>query len=78
MTERLISGADSLETLSDFEHGVLYAAAIVQATAFTPTIAADILREAGLTNADCALLDDYEKLHLRVVNEETGINLKNL
>jgi hypothetical protein len=78
MTERTITSADSLNRLSDFGHGVLYAAAIVQATARMPTLAADILREAGLVNADCAELDDYDKQHLRVVNEETGMNLKNL
>ncbi len=67
-----------MKTLSEFDHGILYAAAIVQATAGQPVIAADILREAGLANADCAELDDYDKEHLRVVNKEYGINLRNL
>jgi hypothetical protein len=67
-----------VEELTEFAKGILYAAAIVQAVARTPVIAADILREAGLTHANCAELDDYDKQHLRVVNQERGINLKNL
>jgi len=67
-----------MDNLSDFAKGVLYAAAIVQAIAHQPVIAADILREAGLTNADCASLDDYDKQHLRAINQERGINLQNL
>lgn len=67
-----------MEELSEFAKGILYAAAIVQATAKQPVIAADILREAGLTHADCGKLDDFDKEHLRIVNKERGINLQNL
>lgn len=67
-----------MEELSEFAKGILCAAAIVQTTSRTPVIAADILRETGLTHANCAELDDYDKQHLRVVNKEHGINLQNL
>ncbi|MDO8728515.1 MAG: hypothetical protein Q7K26_01340 [bacterium] len=67
-----------MEELTEFAKGILFAAAIVQATSRTPVIAADILREAGLTHANCAELDDYDKENLRIVNKERGINLQNL
>lgn len=67
-----------MEELSEFEKGILYAAAIVQATAQQPVIAADILRESSLTHADCSDLDNFDKEHLRVVNREHNMYLQNL
>lgn len=67
-----------MEELSEFEKGILYAAAIVQYTSRQPVIAAGILREAGLTHADCQELDDFDKEYLLIVNKERGIDLQNL
>lgn len=65
-------------SMTQFEEGVLYAASIVIAMHDEPTMAATILREAGLANADCNDLDDYDKASLRKLREEPGIALRGL
>lgn len=64
--------------MTEFEHGVLYAAAVVIAVHDQPVIAATIVREAGLSDADCSDMDDFEKHHLRVIQGENGIALRGL
>jgi hypothetical protein len=64
--------------LIEFEQGILCAVGLVCKIADQPVIAANILREVGLTNADCSSLDDYGKLNLMAVSQERGINLINL
>ncbi len=43
-----------------------------------PTMAATIIREAGLGQADCSGLDDFDKNHLRKIQGESGIALRGL
>ena len=56
-----------------FNEGVLYAASVLIATHDVPTMAATIIREAGLGQADCSGLDDFDKNHLRKIQGESGI-----
>ncbi len=46
--------------LTKFEHGVLYAVAQVVRLHDEPQVAADVLKQAGLAQADCSKLDDYD------------------
>jgi len=41
-------------------------------------MAATIIREAGLGQADCSGLDDFDKNHLRKIQGESGIALRGL
>lgn len=59
-----------------FEEGVMYAAALLVRVHDLPTIAANVLREAGLMDANVHKLDDYERESLRELNRENGVNLK--
>ena len=65
-------------SLTEFEQGVLYAASIVIALHDQPVVAATVVREAGLSEADCSGLDDYEKKHLRKLKDEQGVALRGL
>lgn len=64
--------------MNEFEQGVLYAAAIVVAIHDQPVIAATIIREAGLSDADCSKLDRFDKNHLSKLQNEKGIALRGL
>lgn len=64
--------------MTEFQLGVLYAASVVVAMHDAPVIAATIVSEAGLGNADCSGLDDFEKKNLRKIQGETGIALRGL
>lgn len=61
-----------------FKEGVLYAASILVATHDQPTMAATIIREAGLNEADCSSMEDFEKNNLRKIQGERGIALRGL
>jgi hypothetical protein len=64
--------------LSEFEQGVFYAASIVVEVHDEPTIAVTIIQNAGYANYDVSELDESDRKQLRIVNQETGINLKGL
>lgn len=64
--------------ISEFSKGVLYAAGIIAGYDQDPATAAFVLREAGLENADCKGMDDFDKQNLKLVQSEKGIHLKNL
>lgn len=64
--------------LSQFSHGVLYAAAEVQRLHDEPQVAADLLKSAGLAQVDCSSLDEYDKEPLREVNKIRGMGLTGL
>lgn len=68
----------SVSQLSEFEQGVLYSASVLVAMHDEPVAAATILREAGLMNADCSGLDDFDKNNLRKIQGEKGIALRGL
>lgn len=63
---------------TEFQEGILCAAAIVLATSDQPVIAADLLRAVGLADMDCSDLNDYDKHYLRIVNKETSMKLTGL
>ncbi|MGU5889759.1 hypothetical protein [Aeromonas hydrophila] len=59
--------------LTEWQKGVLYAAAVVIEVCDQPVYAEDIIREAGLEGADCSGLDDYEKERLQPVKNRLGL-----
>jgi hypothetical protein len=64
--------------MTEFDQGVLYAAGVLLHLHDEPTLAATIIREAGLGNADCSELDDFDKINLRKVRDEKGMELRGL
>lgn len=64
--------------LTKFELGVFYAAAQVVRLHDEPQVAADVLKQAGLAQADCSKLDEYDKESLREVNKMSGMGLTGL
>lgn len=58
--------------MTPFEEGVLYAAATLHRIHRVPTMAADLIREAGLGKRDCSGLDDFDKEALRQICDEGG------
>ena len=66
--------------LGEFEQGALMAVSLMMACHDQPSIAADVLNEMGLNDADCSGLDEYDKTNLRKVQGELGgrIRLKGL
>ncbi|GAB3385834.1 hypothetical protein [Azotobacter armeniacus] len=47
--------------MTPFEEGVLYAAALLVRLHDQTTMAADVIREAGLAERDCSVLSDDQK-----------------
>lgn len=66
--------------MSELERGMLVAVSILLACHDEPSMAADVLNELGLSNADCSSLDDYDKENLKKVQGEHAgaINLRGL
>jgi len=62
--------------MTEFEQGVLYAAGLIVKLHNEPVIAASVIREAGLRNADISELDGFDRLNLLKVNGEKGINFR--
>jgi len=48
------------------------AASVLVATHDQPGMAADIIKELGLNDADCSDLDDFDKANLEKVNGQRG------
>jgi hypothetical protein len=63
---------------TEFELGVLLAAASLMRSADEPLYAADVLREFGLTEANCIGLDEMDKDELRKICESEGLRLRGL
>ena len=63
-------------TPTQWEQGVLMAVSILIATHDQVVAGADVLRELGLSNADCSKLDDYDKRNLAKVQGELGGTIK--
>jgi hypothetical protein len=62
--------------MTEFEQGVLYVAELIVQLRDEPVIAACIIREAGLADADISELDDFDKRNLAKLNGERGINFR--
>lgn len=62
--------------VSEWEQGVLMAVSILIATHDQVVAGADVLRELGLSKADCSQLDDYDKRNLAKVQGELGGQIK--
>jgi len=56
--------------LSEWEQSVLMAVSILIATHDQVVAGAEVLRELGLSKADCSQLDDYDKLNLAKLQGE--------
>ncbi len=63
-------------TPTQWEQGVLMAVSILIATQDQVVAGADVLRELGLSNADCLKLDDYDNRNLVKVQGELGGQIK--
>lgn len=61
-----------------FEDGLFYAAAQIQRLHDEPTVAADVLKQAGYANHDCSAFDEYDKESLREINKIHGMALTGL
>jgi hypothetical protein len=64
--------------MSEFNAGVLYAAGILVRLHDQPAVAASVINEAGLGEADCSGLDEFEKQSLRKLQGEAGVRLRGL
>lgn len=64
--------------MNKFDQGVLYAAALLVRLHDAPVLSAAIIKEAGLGEADCKDLDDFEKEILHKLKGEKGINFRGL
>ena len=58
--------------MSGIEKGMLIAVSILLACHDQPSMAADVLNELGLHNADCSQLDDFDKENLTKVQGAKG------
>lgn len=63
---------------TQFELGVLLAAAALMRSADEPGYAADILKEFALSDANCAGLDEMDKDELRRIRDSEGLQLRGL
>lgn len=57
-----------------FEQGILYAVALLVKLHDQPTMAANIVREAGLGNINISSMDDFERESLKKLKGEHGIS----
>lgn len=69
-----------MASLTEFEVGALVAVSTLISCYDEITVAANILNELGMKDADCSSLDDYDKEQLRKIQGEMGgsINLGGL
>jgi hypothetical protein len=63
---------------TEFQQGVLLAAASLMRSADEPLYAADILREFALQDVNCACLDEMDKQELRRICESESFPLRGL
>ncbi|WP_313384805.1 hypothetical protein [Pantoea sp.] len=61
--------------MTEFERGVFYAAYLICELHDEPTVAADVIREAGLETSDISVLDDCEREALLPLNESEKLAL---
>lgn len=66
------SGNELKKGLNDWEEGVMMAASVLISTHDFCVAAADIVKELGLTQADCSELDEFDKENLRKIQGELG------
>ncbi|HBB9211330.1 TPA: hypothetical protein JRS25_004104 [Escherichia coli] len=64
--------------MNEFEQGVVYAVFLIMELHDNPVICADVLKESNLSDFDASNLDYCEKKAFKVINKETGMNIKNL
>jgi len=61
-----------------FMDGVFYATSLLNRLHGEPGMCADILKEAGMEDANCKDFDEFEKEQLRIINDEYGMKLTGL
>lgn len=68
-----------MSTLNEFDHGALMAVATLVRLHDQPGMAADVLINMGLSDADCSGLDEFDKMTLRrLQGERRTIKMKGL
>ena len=65
-----------MASLGEFERGIFYAAYLICELHDEPTVAADVIREANLQDADISGLDDSERDVLMPLNRSEKLSLK--
>ncbi|ELO1556381.1 hypothetical protein [Aeromonas hydrophila] len=70
--------AKKAKKLDEWQQGVMYAVAQLMAVADQPVDAKEILKGAGLLDADCSELDDFERKWLRKLRDCEGVPLTGL
>ena len=66
------------QEIKQFEAGVIIAAVNIVHLHDRPEIAADVLRDAGLSSFDARNYSEYDKESFRKINQEHGINITGL
>lgn len=64
--------------MKEFDRGVLISVGLIAYLHDQPMMAAEVLREMGLLNADCSELDDYDKRNLKLLKGERAVKLRGL
>jgi hypothetical protein len=61
--------------MNKFTEGVLYSAGYIARYHGETELGRFLIKEAGLTTADCTKLDEFDKVGLRLINQIEDINL---
>lgn len=67
-----------MKKLTDYEKGILTACAILQELHDQPRMAADIIKHAGLSYANCSKLNPLTKLYLKYIQEQEDTHMGGL
>ncbi|EEF3817737.1 hypothetical protein GO150_004505 [Salmonella enterica subsp. diarizonae] len=63
---------------TNYEKGILTACAILQAIHGQTRAAGDVIKEAKLTHANCADLNNSIRMNLKIIQEQENLNLAGL
>ena len=64
--------------MSEFNKGILVSVALLSRMHGLGIELYDLLNDCGLKDADCAELDEFDKIQLRKLNKQEGLQLKGL
>ncbi|ECC3917405.1 hypothetical protein HI972_004778 [Salmonella enterica] len=67
-----------MKKLTNYEKGILTACAILQSIHGQTRAAGDVIKEAKLTQANCADLNNSIRMNLKIIQEQEDLNLAGL
>ncbi|KFT00273.1 hypothetical protein [Salmonella enterica] len=67
-----------MKKLTNYEEGILTAGAILQSIHGQTRAAGDVIKEAKLTQANCADLNNSIRMNLKIIQEQEDLNLAGL